>query len=180
MIDDIVAFNRSFVNDKAYEPYQTSKYPNKKLAIVTCMDTRLTELLPKALGLKNGDAKIIKNAGGVINHPYGSAVRSLLIAIYELGVSDIMIIGHSDCGVQHMDANQVLLKMENRGVDISKASPQSYGVQLKSWLQGFDDVEEAVRKSVILLKTHPLIAKDIQIYGFIMDSSSGELQKVPV
>ena len=66
MINDIMAYNKKFVEDKAYEPYLTSKYPDKKLAILTCMDTRLTELLPAALGLKNGDAKIIKNAGGVI------------------------------------------------------------------------------------------------------------------
>ena len=57
-----------FVTNKGYKPYTTSKYPDRKLAIVTCMDTRLIELLPAALGIKNGDAKIIKNAGGVIVH----------------------------------------------------------------------------------------------------------------
>lgn len=175
MMEDILAFNRTFVEDEAYTPYQTSKFPDKKLAIVTCMDTRLTELLPKALGLKNGDAKIIKNAGGVINHPYGSAVRSLLIAIYELGVQEVMIVGHTDCGVQHMNAERILAKMKARGVDIQEASPNLYGVELTSWLQGFEDVEIAVRESVTLLKRHPLITKDIDIYGFIMDSSTGEL-----
>ena len=65
MIEQIVEYNKKFVENKGYEPYLTSKYPNKKLAVLTCMDTRLTELLPAALGLKNGDAKIIKNAGGV-------------------------------------------------------------------------------------------------------------------
>lgn len=178
MIDEILAFNQAFVDKEEYVPYQTSKFPNKKLAIVTCMDTRLTELLPKALGLKNGDAKIIKNAGGVINHPYGSAVRSLLIAIYELGVQDIMIIGHSDCGVQHMNAKRVISHMENRGVNMQNAHPQNFGVELTSWLQGFEDVEEAVRESVNLLKHHPLIAKDIQIYGYLMDSNTGLLQAV--
>lgn len=60
MINEIMEYNKKFVEDKAYEPYLTSKYPDKKLAILTCMDTRLTELLPAALGLKNGDAKINK------------------------------------------------------------------------------------------------------------------------
>lgn len=100
MIEQIVEYNKKFVENKGYEPYLTSKYPNKKLAVLTCMDTRLTELLPAALGLKNGDAKIIKNAGGVITHPYGSVVRSLLVAILELGVEQVMVIGHTDCGVQ--------------------------------------------------------------------------------
>ena len=62
MIDRIIAYNKEFVAAKGYEKYVTSKYPDKKLAVLTCMDTRLTELLPVALGLKNGDAKIIKNA----------------------------------------------------------------------------------------------------------------------
>lgn len=92
MIDEIMEYNRKFVENKGYEPYITSKYPDKKLAILTCMDTRLLELLPAALGIKNGDAKIIKNAGGVIVHPYGSVVRSLLVGILELGVEEVMVI----------------------------------------------------------------------------------------
>ena len=59
MIDQIIDFNKSFVAQKGYEKYLTDKYPDKKLAVLSCMDTRLTELLPAALGLKNGDAKII-------------------------------------------------------------------------------------------------------------------------
>ena len=66
MIDQIIAYNKTFVEQKGYEKYLTSKYPDKKLAVLSCMDTRLTELLPAALGLKNGDAKIIKNAGGLV------------------------------------------------------------------------------------------------------------------
>ena len=65
MIDQIIAYNKTFVAQKGYEKYLTDKYPDKKLAVLSCMDTRLTELLPAALGLKNGDAKIIKNAGGL-------------------------------------------------------------------------------------------------------------------
>ena len=69
MIDDILAFNRQFVAAKGYEPHVTDKYPDKKLAVLSCMDTRLSVLLQEALGLKNGDAKIIKNAGAVIPSP---------------------------------------------------------------------------------------------------------------
>ena len=90
MIDDLLKYNKEFVANNNYEKYITNKYPDKKLAIVACMDTRLTELLPASLGLKNGDAKIIKNAGGVITHPFGSVMRSLLVAIYELGVKEII------------------------------------------------------------------------------------------
>ena len=79
MIDQIIAFNKTFVEQKGYEKYLTSKYPDKKLAVLeswssplSCMDTRLTELLPAALGLKNGDAKIIKNAGGLVISAFDS------------------------------------------------------------------------------------------------------------
>ena len=89
MIDDILEFNRRFVAERGYERYVTDKYPDKKVAVVTCMDTRLTELLPAALGLRNGDAKIIKNAGGTVLKPFSTEVRSLLVGIYELGVEDI-------------------------------------------------------------------------------------------
>ena len=78
MIDQIIDFNKIFVAQNGYEKYLTDKYPDKKLAVLTCMDTRLTELLPAALGLKNGDAKIIKNAGGLIITPFDSAMRSLI------------------------------------------------------------------------------------------------------
>ena len=116
MIEELLAYNRKFVEEKRYEQYAASKYPNKKIAILTCMDTRLTELLPAALGLKNGDVKLIKNAGGVISNPFGSVVRSLLIAVYELGVETILVIGHTDCGVQHMDSRAMIESMKQRGV----------------------------------------------------------------
>ena len=81
MIDSILEYNRNFVAEKGYEPFVTDKYPAKRLAVLTCMDTRLTELLPRALGLRNGDAKIIKNAGGLVLSETDSALRSLLVAI---------------------------------------------------------------------------------------------------
>ena len=105
MIDDILEFNKKFVESKGYEKYITNKYPDKKIAILSCMDTRLTELLPAALGIRNGDVKIIKNAGGVISHPFGSVIRSLMVAIYELGVKEVMVVAHSDCGACHMNSN---------------------------------------------------------------------------
>ena len=85
MINEILKFNKEFVANKGYEKFITNKYPDKKIAILSCMDTRLTELLPAALGVKNGDVKMIKNAGGIISHPFGSVIRSLLVAIFELG-----------------------------------------------------------------------------------------------
>lgn len=179
MIDEILKYNEKFVENKEYEKYITSKYPDKKIAILSCMDTRLTELLPAAMGFKNGDVKIIKNAGGIISHPFGSVVRSLLIAILELGVQCIMVVGHTDCGVQHINGEIMIEKMKERGVPADHIDMMKYcGVDFESWLCGFDNVEQAVKETVNILENHPLIPHDVEISGFIMDSVTGKLNQV--
>ena len=99
MIDEILKHNEDFVNNGSYLHYSAGKYPRKKLAVLSCMDTRLVELLPAALGIKDGDVKMIKNAGAVITDPFDTTVRSLIIAVLELGVEEIMVITHTNCGV---------------------------------------------------------------------------------
>ena len=87
----MLEYNRIFVEHEMYKKYETTKYPDRKIAILACMDTRMTELLPAALGLKNGDVKLIKNAGGQVMHPYGSVMFSLIVAVYELDVDTIIV-----------------------------------------------------------------------------------------
>lgn len=179
MIQEMLQFNKEFVASKGYEKFATSKYPDKKIAIVTCMDTRLVELLPAALGIKNGDVKMIKNAGGTITNPFDSTVRSLLVAIYELGVNEIMIVGHTGCGVQGMDAQEMLHLMKERGVDEEHISLMRHcGIDLDSWLHGFEDTDAAVLETVDLVKNHPLVPKDIVVRGYIMDSETGALRSL--
>ncbi|MDE7387969.1 MAG: carbonic anhydrase [Muribaculaceae bacterium] len=176
MIDELIQHNRQFVANRGYERFATSKYPDKRIAIVTCMDTRLVELLPAALGLRNGDVKIIKNAGGTITNPFDSTMRSILVAVYELGVNEIMVIGHTECGVQGMDAEEMLHLMRERGVDNEHISLMRHcGIDLNSWLHGFTSTEDAVAETVDLIKNHPLMAKDVRVAGYIMDSTTGEL-----
>lgn len=179
MIEEILEYNKKFVEEKKYEEYKTSKYPDKKIAIITCMDTRLTQLLPAALGLKNGDVKIIKNAGGVVSHAFGSVVRSVLVGIFELGIEEIMVIGHTDCGVQHINSEMMIEKMKERGIDGDKIDLIRHcGVDFDTWLEGFDCVENSVKDSVDMLRKHPLIPKDVKISGYVMDSVTGELSIV--
>lgn len=177
MIDSIIEFNRRFVADKAYEPYITDKYPSKKLAVLTCMDTRLTELLPRALGLRNGDAKIIKNAGGLILSDTDSAVRSLLVAIYELGVQEVMVVHHSTCGACHMSYKEFKPHMLEHGIPPSTLDEwESKGIV--EWLEGFHDTESSVLKTVAAIVNHPLVPQDVVVRGFIIDSVTGELTEV--
>jgi len=179
MIEEILRHNRKFVEEKGYERFLTSKYPDKKIAIVTCMDTRLVELLPAALGLRNGDVKIIKNAGGVITNPFDSTMRSLLVAVYELGVEEIMVVGHTGCGVQGMDASEMIHVMKERGVPENNISLMRHcGIDLEQWLHGFDEVSQAVSETVDLIRNHPLMTSDIRVAGYIIDSSTGELRTI--
>lgn len=179
MIEEILKFNEAFVAKEEYVKYATSKYPDKKIAIVSCMDARLTELLPAALGLKNGDAKLIKNAGGIISHPFGSAIRSLLIAIYELDVEEILVIGHTDCGARHTDSKVMIEKMKEKGISQKNIDLVKYfGVDFEKWLGGFNDVDATVINSVETIRNHPLITKDIKVYGFVIDSYTGKMTKV--
>lgn len=176
MIQEILSHNARFVENKEYERFITDKYPNKQIAIVTCMDTRLVELLPAALGLRNGDVKIIKNAGGTITNPFDSTVRSLLVAIYELGVKEVMIIGHTGCGVQGMDSAEMQHLMKERGIPEENIKLMKHcGIDLDSWLHGFDSTEDAVLETVDLVKNHPLVPDDIVVKGYIMDSVTGKL-----
>lgn len=179
MIDEILAYNKNFVEKKEYEKYITSKFPDKKIAIVSCMDTRLTELLPAALGLKNGDAKIIKNAGGIISHPFGSAMRSLLIGIYELGVEEILVIGHTDCGARHTDSRKMIKKMKSRGISQKNIDLLKYcGVDFDSWLGGFANLDASIQASVELIKKHPLVPEGVTVYGLVINSVTGELTNI--
>ncbi len=179
MIDEIIEYNRQFVDRKGYEQYVTDKYPDKKLAVLSCMDTRLTELLPAALGLKNGDAKIIKNAGGLVISAFDSAMRSLIVAIYELGVESVMVVAHSHCGACHMSYNHFHDEMRSRGVtDETLSTIRKCGIDLDHWLEGFKDTPESVRRTVETIRTHPLVPKDIEVRGFIIDSETGLLDEI--
>ncbi|MBO5187646.1 MAG: carbonic anhydrase [Prevotella sp.] len=176
MIDEILKYNKDFVASKEYEKFVTSKFPDKRIAIVTCMDTRLVQLLPAALGLRNGDVKIIKNAGGTITNPFDSTMRSLLVAVYELGVNEIMVIGHTGCGVQGMNAAEMLHLMRERGISEEHITLMRHcGIDLDSWLHGFEDSTDAVLETVDLISNHPLMAADVRVAGYIMDSTTGEL-----
>lgn len=178
-LNDILTYNKSFVENKLYEPYVTTKFPDKRIVILTCMDTRLVEMLPKSMNLKNGDVKIVKSAGAVINHPFGGIMRSLIVAVYELQADEIYVIGHHDCGMSSIQTDKILEKMTARGVnpttfDVLKNS----GIEVEEWLEGFSDVQESVLHSVEMIRNHPLMISEIPVHGLIIDPHTGRLDLV--
>ncbi|GAA0317836.1 carbonic anhydrase [Bacillus carboniphilus] len=179
LLHEILDYNEKFVAEKKYEEYQTTKFPSKKMVILTCMDTRLTELLPKSMNLRNGDVKIVKNAGAMVNHPFGSIMRSILIALYELQAHEVLVIGHHDCGMAAVKSHETIAKMKERGITEEIFQTLKYsGIPAEEWLQGFSSVEESVRNSVDMIKNHPLMDKSVPVHGLVINPSTGKLDLV--
>lgn len=178
-LQEILDYNKSFVENKEYKEYITSKDPNKKLLILSCMDTRLTELLPKAMNLKNGDIKLVKNAGASIMHPFGSIIRSIVVAIYEFNVEEVLVIGHYGCGMSNLNVDKTLERAIERGISKDVITTLcNAGIDIKKWLQGFNSVEESIIESVESIKNHPLIPGDIIVHGLIIDPETGKIDVV--
>lgn len=178
-LSEILAYNQHFVETGEYEKYFTNKYPGRELAILSCMDARIIELLPNALGLKNGDAKLIKNAGALVTHPWGSVMRSLLVAVFELKVKEIMVIAHHDCGMRGLHAEELLQRVHDSNIPDDRIETlRNAGIDLDGWLTGFDDVEDSVRHTVELIRKHPLMPDNIAIHGLVIHPTTGKLNLI--
>lgn len=178
-LEHMLEFNKNFVETGGFEEFKADKYPFKKMVVFSCMDTRLSSLLPSALNLKNGDAKIIKNAGAVIMHPFGSVMRSIIVAVYELGANEVFVIGHKGCGMSSINTEDLIGKMKAEGVSEETFKMLSYsGVDVKKWLHGFDCVEQSVKESVDKISNHPLVPSHVLVHGLIMDPETGGLDLV--
>lgn len=178
-LTDILSYNQHFVESGEYEKYFTNKYPGRELAILSCMDARIIELLPNALGLKNGDAKFIKNAGALVTHPWGSVMRSLLVAVFELKVKEIMVIAHHDCGMRGLNAEEFLQRVHDSNIPDDRIETlRNAGIDLDGWLTGFDNVEDSVRHTVELIRKHPLMPDNIAIHGLVIHPTTGKLNLI--
>jgi carbonic anhydrase len=136
--------------------------PGKGLAVVACMDARLN--VYGALGLHEGDAHVIRNAGGVVSE---DAIRSLVISQRLLGTREIVLIHHSDCGMLTFSDDEVKAAIE---VDT--------GLRPSFALEAFPDLERNVRQSIARIKANPFIPNKDSVRGFVFDVHSGVLKEV--
>lgn len=179
LLYDLLEYNKDFVTNEEYKNYVLTKSPNKKMVLVSCMDTRLTEMSFKSLGLKNGDIKHIQNAGAVISHPYGSTIRSILVAVYMLGVEEVVIMGHHDCGFGALEPEPMIDEMKKRGISEDTFNVLEHSsININSWLQGFDSVEESVKDSVRKVHEHPLFDNNVPVHGLVIDPDNGKVDLV--
>lgn len=138
--------------------------PALKLAVVACMDARLT--VEQMLGLKTGDAHIIRNAGAIVTE---DVVRSLIISHYMLGTQEFMIIGHTDCGLLTFRDEDLRRKLQEIN-GTSALSPASF--------HAFSNLEESISEQVQKIKSHPWIPDGIPVRGFVYDVKTGKLSEV--
>lgn len=174
LLDAILAANGAFVRPGAFPPLP--KNPRRQFAIFTCMDTRLVDFLEPAMGIKRGDAKVIKNAGNTLVDPNGGVIRSLVAAIFLLGVEEVFVIGHRDCGMATVDATKLKEEMVTRGID--QVAIETLVPDLAQWLGAFACPEENVARVTEVIRASPLIPKDVPIHGLLFCPNDGHLEVV--
>lgn len=175
-INEILDYNRKFVENKEYEAFRTTRFPDKRMVILTCMDTRLVELLPKAMNIHNGDVKLIKNAGAIVTQPFGNIMRSIIVAIYELNADEVLVVGHYECGMTGLDSEKIIAKARKQGIGDDVISTLHHsGINLSRWLTGFDDVKQSVENSVDIIRNHPLLPKNLPVHGMLIHPDTGKL-----
>jgi len=165
--------NRDYVS-KEWDPAdrELAPPPALKLAVVACMDTRHN--VEKVLGLRHGDAKVIRNAGNLLDD---GTLRSLVVAVHLLGVRNIAILGHTKCGMTIVGRGEFrIAKSIAATTDVPLHDAMRPDFQ--RWLGGFADAEENVRRSVQLIGSHPLMPRDLQVLGLLYDNETGRVREV--
>lgn len=178
--NELLAANEAYASDfgdKANLPMP----PGRGFAILTCMDARLDPA--KYAGLAEGDAHVIRNAGGRASD---DAIRSLVISHKLLGTNEWFVIHHTDCGMETF-TNDIMADLlassldtasvDEKGWHDTGAGPGSEEGRYINWLT-ISDQAESVRADVARIKSHPLVPDDIPVHGYIYDCKSGKLIEV--
>lgn len=161
VIDEVLAANQIYAQTHELRPLTPS--PQRKIAILTCMDTRLSI---RTMGLKTGDAHIIRNAGGIVTD---DSLRSLVVSHHLLGTEEFMIINHTDCGLMHATEEELRARIQNRTGTAAVAPAFFYA---------FKNIDENVRHQLQKLRTHPWIPKEVAVRGFVYDVVTGLLREI--
>ena len=162
VIDEVIEANRKYA--ETFTLGHMAPIALRKLAVVTCKDARMT--VEQILGLKTGDAQIIRNAGGIITE---DTLRSLLIAHYLLFSREFMIINHTECGLLMFKDDELRTRLQQL-TGTAAIAPGTFHT--------FSDLSENVRHQVQKVKTHPWVPKHIPVRGFIYDVKTGLLNEV--
>lgn len=162
VIDELLKSNQEYVRN--FTSGQLPIPPARKLAVVACMDARLVP--SQILGLKTGDAHVIRNAGGIVTE---DALRSLIISHHLLGTQEFVIINHTDCGMFTFKDEDLRSRLQRETGAAAVAPSRFYA---------FSDLEDNVREQIQKVRSHPWIPKSIVVRGFVYDVKTGKLNEV--
>lgn len=181
VIPEILAANEAYASDFAHG--ELTIPPARRFTILTCMDARLDPA--KFAGLVEGDAHVIRNAGGRASD---DAIRSLVISYKLLGTQEFVVVHHTDCGMQFFQDDQ-LADLLARSLETADLTPEGFVDPREGegsdegwfvrWLS-FRDLAQSVRDDVTRIRNHSLIPQRIPVRGFIYDVRSGRLTEVDV
>jgi len=160
--DELLRANEEYARN--FKLGSLSTLPARHLAIVACMDARLT--VEQLSGLKTGDAHIIRNAGGVVTD---DVIRSLLISHYLLGTNEWIIVEHTECGMLTFRDEDLLGRLEKETGAVAHAPSQFHA---------FTELDTNLRRQIAKVRAHPWVPKEIPVRGFIYDVSTGRLNEV--
>ena len=158
--DDLLRNNADFAS--SFSKGDLPMPPGKHLAVVACMDARLN--VYALLGLEEGQAHVIRNAGGVVTE---DVIRSLAISQRLLGTSEVILVHHTDCGMLTFTDDQVKADIE-----------ADTGLRPHFALEAFSDLERDIRQSIARIKASPFVPNKDSVRGFIFDVTTGKLQEV--
>ncbi len=164
VIDELHRNNRNYAQQ--FNLGHLPMPPARKVAIVACMDARLT--IEPMLGLKTGEAHVIRNAGGIVTE---DVLRSLIISQQLLGTREVVIINHTDCGMLTFHDDDLRQRLRRETGKLATAPSQ---------FLAFPDVERNVSEQVLKLRSHPWIPQEIAVRGFVYDVKTGQLNEVKV
>ncbi len=181
VLDEMLAANREFLARS--RPPHAGHLPRRRMAIITCMDTRLVDLEEAALGIERGDVVEIKVAGATL--PEGEALdsdalRSLVGAIHLLGVREVLVVAHLRCGVSNVNAQGVIDSMLALGVDPAGHAPYREGGAegLARWMGSFEDVRANVARVARTIRNHPYVPRVVTVHALVIDPDTGALDLV--
>ncbi|MFZ5352485.1 MAG: beta-class carbonic anhydrase [Bacillota bacterium] len=174
MLDRIMEHNKRYVAERRAKGKDKpiSAHAHADVMVFTCMDTRLVELLEPAMGFRRGDIKILKNAGNTIRNDCDDVIRSIFIGTVVMGLKEVYIVGHKDCGMAKQTPEEIREKMLARGISEEAVN----AINIAEWAGLLTNEEENVRNVVARIKSSPYIPKDVIVHGLMMDPNSGELE----
>jgi len=170
-LDGILEHNRSFVRGREPRPLPAAEA--LRIAVIACYDPRLCEMIPSALGIEPGRAIVLRTAGAWVR-PEGDPIRSLALAVFLFGVTEVIVVGHTSCRMASFASASFIESFRGRGVPREAFGPGD----LREWAGAISNPRRGVQSSVDAIASAPFLPRDLIVAGLVLDDATGSLEVV--